>query len=293
MIHTLKVTNFRGESLTFDFDRMLMSPFKIISIKGVGPNKANINTVEVATNDGSVYNSARVDTRNIVIKMAFDGPDIEYLRQQCYKYFPLKKELTLEFVTDHRDTIISGYVESNEPDIFKSLETTQISILCPYPYFYSAESMANDTVFYGEAPVFEFPFEDLQSDSPSIEFGVINNVTEANIKYDGDAEVGVTFTAHAVGPVSNISIFDLDTGEKMSVKIDMIAGDDLIISTVKSKKYVRLLRNGTYTNMLNALDRNSNWVQLKKGDNAFAYTADSGLINLQFRVKNDILYEGI
>lgn len=293
MIHTLKVTNFRGESKVFDFDRMITAPFKIISIKGVGPNKANINTVEVATNDGSIYNSARVEARNIVIKMAFDGWDIEALRQECYKYFPLKKQLTLEFKTDHRDTIITGYVESNEPDIFSSLETTQISIICPYPYFYSAESQAKDTVFYGEEPLFEFPFENPVDESPSIEFGQINNVTEANIFYDGDAEVGLTFTAHAVGPVSNISIFDLDTGERMAVNIDMIAGDDLIISTVKSRKYVRLLRDGVYSNMLNALDRHSSWVQLKKGDNAFAYAAESGLLNLQFRVQNDVLYEGI
>lgn len=293
MIHTLTVTNFRGESKVFDFDRMSTAPLKILSIKGVGPNKANINTVEVATNDGSIYNSARVEARNIVIKIGFDGWDIEALRQESYKYFPLKKPVTLEFLTDHRDTVITGYVESNEPDIFSKLETTQISIVCPYPYFYSAESQAEDTVFYGEEPLFEFPFEDPVDESPSIEFGQINNVTEANIKYDGDAEIGVTFTAHAVGPVSNLSIFDLDTGERMTVKIDMIAGDDLIISTVKSKKYVRLLRNGVYSNMLNALDRNSSWVQLKKGDNAFAYTADSGLLNLQFRVQNDVLYEGI
>lgn len=293
MIHTLKVTNFRGESKVFDFDRMLTAPLKILSVKGVGPNKASINTVEVATNDGSIYNSARVEARNIVLKIGFDGLDIEALRQESYRYFPLKKPVTLEFLTDHRDTVITGYVESNEPDIFSKLETTQISIICPYPYFYSAESQAKDTVFYGEEPLFEFPFEDPMDESPSIEFGKINNVTEANIFYEGDAEVGVTFTAHAVGPVSDISIFDLDTGERMTVKIDMIAGDDLIISTVKSKKYVRLLRNGIYTNMLNALDRNSSWVQLKKGDNAFAYTAAEGLLNLQFRVQNDVLYEGI
>lgn len=292
MIHTLTVTNYRGEKYVFDFANMLTSEFVITDIKGVGPNKATINSVEVATNDGSIFNSARVEARNIVIKIAFNGWDIEALRQKCYRYFPLKKMLTLEFLTDHRDCIITGYVEANEPNIFSKMEDTQISIVCPYPYFYSAESQSKETVFYGEEPLFEFPFEN-EGDLPLVEFGQINNVTEANIPYEGDAEVGLTFTAHAVGPVSNISIFDLDTGDSMTVRIDLIAGDDLIISTVKSRKYVRLLRNGTYSNMLNSLDRNSTWVQLKKGDNAFAYTAESGLLNLQFRVQNDILYEGI
>ena len=56
---------------------------------------------------------------------------------------------------------------------------------------------------------------------------------------------------------------------------------------------MQLLRNGIYTNILNALDQQSDWFSLSKGDNAFAYTADTGASNLQFQIANQIAYEGV
>ena len=39
------------------------------------------------------------------------------------------------------------------------METTQISIVCPDPYFYSAgPDGTNTTIFYGVEPLFEFAF---------------------------------------------------------------------------------------------------------------------------------------
>ena len=54
-----------------------------------------------------------------------------------------------------------------------------------------------------------------------------------------------------------------------------------------------LLRNGLYTNILNCLDRDSDWFQLSKGDNLFAFVAEEGTSNLQFRIQNKIVYEGV
>lgn len=292
MIRTVKATNYRGEALTIDLADPYSSGFAVTKIEGLGPNKATINTVEIATNDGAVYNSGRVESRNIVISLVFVGNAIEELRRKTYRYFPLNKPLTLEIVTDTRSAVISGYVESNEPDIFSKMESTQISIICPDPYFRSVAEENTTIVFYGEEPVFEFPFENEGAD-PALEFGIIHQVTEANVPYTGESEVGVVFTVHALGAAKNIRIDNLDTRESMCIQIDMEAGDDLVISTVSGKKYFRRLRNGEYTNALNMLARDSDWFRLSKGDNAFAYQADEGLQNLQFEVSYDILYEGM
>lgn len=292
MIRTVKATNYRGETLTIDLANPYSSGFAVTSIEGLGPNKATINTVEIATGDGAIYNSGRVDPRNIVIKMIFVGDDVETLRRKTYQYFPLNKLLTFEVVTDKRSAVISGYVESNEPQIFSKTESTSISIICPDPYFRSLSVDNSRVVFYGEEPVFEFPFEN-EGSAPSIEFGIIHQITEANIPYSGESEVGAIFTIHALGPAKNVRIDNLDTGESMSVKIELVSGDDLIISTVSGNKFVMLLRNGEYTNSLNRLDRNSDWFKLSKGDNAFAYQAEEGLNNLQFEVAYDTLYEGM
>lgn len=302
MINSIIITNYLGEQITLDLENPENSGFIVREIRGLGPCKATINTTEVSTNDGSIYNSARLNARNIVFDLVFIGTDIESLRQLSYKFFPIKKPLTLEFITDNRDCVTTGYVESNEPNIFSSSESATISILCPDAYFYSIEAGENITTFYGEDPLFEFPFENNSLTENLIEFGNIRQYTDAVIVYDGDSEIGITITIHSVGEASNISIYNTGTRQQMVIdtaKIEsltgsgLIAGDDIIICTVKGKKSITLLRNGEYTNILNALDKKSDWFQLVKGENVFAYTAETGVQNLQFKVQNDVIYEGI
>ena len=292
MIKTVKITNYRGEVLTLDLANPYSSGLAVTNIDGLGPEKASINTVEIASNDGSMFNSARVESRNIVLSLRFVGTNVEECRRLTYKFFPLKKTLTFEVITDERQAAITGYVESNEPDIFSKTENTKISIICPDPFFKASLDPNVNVVFYGEEALFEFEFEN-DGNEPMLEVGRINEVTEANVPYEGDSEVGGIFTVHALGPAKNIRIDNLDTGEMMVINIELAEGDDLIISTVSNSKYIRRLRNGVYTNVLNSLDRKSSWFKLARGDNAFAYQAEEGMTNLRFDVSHTVLYEGI
>ena len=76
-------------------------------------------------------------------------------------------------------------------------------------------------------------------------------------------------------------------------QVDLVEGDDIIISTVKGEKYVHKLQDGVEMNALNRIDRDADWFLLSKGDNLFAYTAEEGLRNLDFQIQNYILYEGV
>ena len=58
-------------------------------------------------------------------------------------------------------------------------------------------------------------------------------------------------------------------------------------------KSVKLLRDGIRTNILNCIDRNSDWFRLVKGENTFAYEATEGRNNLQMVIENEIAYEGV
>ena len=73
----------------------------------------------------------------------------------------------------------------------------------------------------------------------------------------------------------------------------MIAGDDIIISTIKRNKFVRFVREGVVYNILGCLTRDSDWLSLTKGDNIVAYAAESGDSNLQFTVEHQTAYEGV
>lgn len=302
MIKSVTIKNHLDEAVKIELGDGDPSHGMIItSITGLGPPKANINMTDLAAMDGSLYNSARVEKRNIVIVMRFAfAPTIEDTRQRTYKYFPIKKPVTFLIETDNRIIETIGFVESNDPDIFSKEESNQISLVCDDPYFYSAGK--NVVVFFGVEPLFEFEFSNESLDEPMIEFGSIENETEKTVYYDGDSEVGITILIHALGNVGNITIYNTKTREVMKIDVDkiealtgsgIVSGDDIIITTVRGNKTVRLLRNGRYTNILNALDKTSNWFQLAKGDNVFAYSTDYGSEYLEFKIENQVIYEGV
>lgn len=307
MIYSIVVTNYLGDRIKLELGKPDISGFLIKSITGLGPAKANVNTTEVSTNDGSLFNSARLSQRNIVLDMVFIntvyGESIEDLRQKSYKYFPLKKSVELTIETDNRYVKTTGYVESNEPNIFSSQEGTQISIICPDPYFYSAgEDGNNVTNFYSIDPMFEFPFSNESLDDPLLVFGKIQIKTEGVITYHGDSEIGVMIYIHAIGPATNINIYNTETREVTRINTEkissltgkgIVASDDIVINTAKGEKSITLIREGVSYNILNCLDKNTDWFTLAKGDNIFAFTADSGVTNLQFRVENKVIYEGV
>lgn len=304
MIKSVTITNHLDESIKLDLFNPEESGFIIKSIEGLGPVKANINFKELATNDGAIDNSARLSSRNIVMNLQFmESPTIEETRLKSYKYFPIKRNIKFLIETDSRICETIGRVETNVPTIFSNAEGCQISILCSNPYFYSAgENGTSQTTFYGTEPLFEFPFSNESLTEDLIEFGSIENRTEGTIYYDGDAEIGITIQIHAVGEAEGLVIYSTKTREIMRINDDKLkslmgsgiqAGDEITITTSRGEKGIYMLRNGVTTNILNSLEKPIKWFQLSKGDNTFAYTASAGLTNLQFRIENKVIYEGV
>ena len=304
MIKSVTITNHLDESIKLDLFNPEESGFIIKSIEGLGPVKANINFKELATNDGAIDNSARLSSRNIVMSLQFmESPTIEETRLKSYKYFPIKRNIKFLIETDSRICETIGRVETNVPTIFSNAEGCQISILCSNPYFYSAgENGTNQTIFYGTEPLFEFPFSNESLTEDLIEFGSIENRTEGTVYYDGDAEIGITIQIHAVGEAEGLVIYNTKTREIMRINDDKLkslmgsgiqAGDEITITTSRGEKGIYMLRSGVTTNILNSLEKPIKWFQLSKGDNTFAYTASAGLTNLQFRIENKVIYEGV
>ena len=307
MIKSITVTNYLGDKLKLELTRPERSGFAVKSITGLGPGKANISTSEMSTTDGGLYNSSRLPVRNIVLSLEFLwGSSIEDTRQKSYRYFPIKRQVTLLLETDNRMVEISGYVESNEPTIFSKNEGSEISIICPDPYFYSVgEKGIISTEFYGTESLFEFPFSNESLTDSLIEMGSISQITERTLVYEGDTDIGIVITINATGEANNVSIIHrvgssmgvmrIDT-EKLKLSTGSIikAGDQIIISTMKGNKYIKLIRDGETKSILNCLDRNVEWFQLVRGENVFTYTADGvGVHNLNISIKSQVRYEGV
>lgn len=317
MIISVTATNYLGEKMTFELAKP--NGVYIKSIDGLGPAQANINTTELSSNDGSVFNSARLNQRNIVITFGLMfNPMIEDMRHTIYKYFPMKKPVRLDIVTDRRKCYTIGYVETNNPDIFNKEETQQVSIICPSPWLYGITDSSGTIDMYHVAKKFEFdrdaksPIEQVNpnqslgffpTDGDNVEFGEINKNTATTFTYEGDDDTGVRFTLHFLGSVySDFSINDDKTNEHMTIKSNFTGGgfnvgDTLYISTVKGNKYVRTLeRYGSeFQNAIALLDRNSSWLTVKQGENSFSITSEtSGVADyIQAEIDFDIIYMGV
>ena len=227
-------------------------------------------------------------------------PTIEDARQKTYKYFPSKKKITLVIKTDNRQVETEGYVESNVPNIFSPEEETQISILCPDPNFYGIGD--ESTIFSGVQPLFEFPFSNESLNRNLIEFSRIMLDTRATLWYNGDSDTGILITIHALNSADNITIWNNDTYEHITIDTKRVSqisgtsfgrGDDIIISTTKGHKYIQLLQNGQYYNIISAINKDADWFQLTNGANVFTFTAETGENNLLVTFSYRKAYTGI
>lgn len=302
MIQSIEVINHLGESLVLELRSPEKSGLLVRSITGITPTNASVNVSEMATIDGGIVNSeVRTTYRNIVISLGFMFcPSIEDSRLLTYRYFPVKRKLRLKINTDKRSVYTEGYVESNEPDIFSSESSTQISIVCPDPNLYDIS--LSTIIFSGRDPMFEFPFSNESLTENLIELSRKKEDYSETIQYSGDSDIGFIMTVHALGEARNITIYNSEMREFTIINTDKIktltgiefgSTDDLIISSIPGNRYVKLLRNGIYTNVLNCVDRTSDWLKLRKGLNTIAYTAEEGKENLEFKIEYRTAYEGV
>ena len=294
MIKSFTIITYLGDSITLGLGEPDTSGFLITNVDGLGPVKADINMTDLATQDGSKYSSARAQNRNIVFSMFFvsDRYSIEEMRHLSYKFFPLKKPLTVIIHTDTRTLSTTGYVESNEPNIFTNLEGTTISVICPDAYLYEYNTTAKDT-FYGISPQFEFPFKNDSLSEDLLIMGTYENAIAKDIIYEGDAEVGIIFHIYAKGSASGLTLYNLNTNGYLGLSTSILEGDEIIINTKRGQKGATLIRNGLFYNIINDVSRPAEWVQLTKGINRLAFTADEGQENLHVSAEYQIVYEGV
>lgn len=331
MIKSVIVTNNLGESIEMELRSPEKSGFLITDIDGIGPGSGNINITELATMDGGIYDSARLPSRNIVLNIRFydEYETVETLRMKSYKYFPIKKEISLTVVTDSVMLRTSGFVEKNEPNIFSNEEGTQISIICPDPNLYLKDPSIKR--FNTIRPLFQFPFKggtyiesvsDLIDDrseniidsnndpillttyelTHKIKMSLMDLSQYQTLYYSGHEDVGIEMRFHFLGVVTNPTIYNITKNKKMSINTEMIEkisgsgiifGDDIVISTVKGKKSIVLIRNGEYFNIFNCLDKDTSWITLSHGENILYITSDSGIEYVNLTIVNDIVYEGV
>lgn len=301
MIYAITAINFRGESLRMELSHPEKSGLVVRSVDGIGAGQANINLSDMATTDGGKFNSARLTSRNITLVLKpMTIPSVEENRHKTYRIFPTKKPISLIFETDSGLRRIEGYTETNDPDIFSNLETCQISILCPDPYFYDTDYTT--MTLSGYESMFEFPFSNESLTENLIIFDNLKYLKRVSFVYHGEADTGVILNIHAKGDARKIKFYAIEADMSMLIDTDKFpsvignkiqSSDDIFISTYLGDRTAYLVRDGIRYNIINSLGRNAEWFNLIAGVNTFSYTAVEGENLLDVTLKYRNIYEGV
>lgn len=239
--------------------------FKVTNISGLEPPKMAIYSSNVYTIPGEVFNYAKDEKRNIVIEM-FLVNDVSYDINQLVTAFKSTQKITLEF--DDRFTI-DGYVETLTYDEFSDKVACQISIMCLYPYFLSANIQS--TSFLGLESLFQFPFSLPVEGQP---FG--------NLRENPNTEIDVTNTGMKTGcrieiyfndNATNIELKNLTNNSELIINRDFWLGETLIVDFTGVNKIVMVNGKNIISNVLPT----NNFLYLSSGVNRITYKVEQGL----------------
>ena len=215
--------------------------FALTDVQGLSPAPSNVNITKTAGGDGSIFNSAMIPQRNIVLTL-YVLPNIEAHRNALYAFFVPNSVITLLISTGTRTAQISGVVESFDGTFFTAAEMFTISILCPQPFF-----------------------ENQTAKTKALTAGS-NTVTNS-----GDYACG--FTASLTVAAGGSDVVISDGVNSLTIDGDTLQTSDVLtISTVPGAVEVK---KGT-TNLVNLITLSGGFPKLSTGNNTITVTNAAG-----------------
>lgn len=258
------------------------------SIEGLDPPDAVLNMTRDTGSDGSVFNSAYADNRQIIITLAINGP-AEDNRITLYRYVKSKQLIRFYYRDGLRDVWIDGYVKSMHIGLFEQKQIAQITLICPDPYFKAVEPSEYELL--SRTSGFEFPFS-IETGDP-IPFSEIVDVIDTDVINPGDVETGVVIRFVARGYVIRPAILFGDD-QYFRINFSMLEGSEIRISTIRKQKSVTLINpDGTTTNLIGMIDPGSTWPVFDPADNYISLDASGNKDKLDAYVELTALYEGV
>lgn len=282
----LSVKNAKGEILSFPD-----SPYyDVIITDGLTPANVNVSATELFGYDGAKLLGSQVGVRNIVLDIILKS-DIEYARQNLYKYFPPNENIRLYLKNENRDMYIDGRVETFEANLYSMKQRPQISIICPQPFFISKE---NVELSYSEIEaMFTFPFE--IPVNMGIEFTAGSGSSNKATFEGGDVNSGMIFEIKATKTFENGRTLTFTNGSQ-TMKINdiyMQIGDVLYINTFKGHKQIIIDRNiaGTVDNGMKYFS--GDWLQVTSGTNNLVFENSASATDIKVKAQAFKYYTGV
>lgn len=167
-MYKLKVQPQNGTiyELTHDYDE-----FRITEIEGLDPPENTVN-VTGGLFDGGIFNSSRLQSRNIIIHGVLRG-NIDASRRKLYGLFPYKSPVSVFFDDGVRNLKTVGYVEKTDCSPFEFPAGFSVSLLCPDP-FWQAVSQITASLPYGSTVTVNNPGDIAAGFQLRVEFSAEN-----------------------------------------------------------------------------------------------------------------------
>lgn len=261
--------------------------YTVLSVSGLNPPKATVFTAKSPNKKGSKKNGSTLDERIVIIQIKLLG-DVEANRNALYAWTDTEQELKIYYRNGQKNIYCEGTVTACDIDLFTSNEIVNVAILCNDPYLHDMQEVVSD--ISSLLKHFTFPFA---IDSAGVPFSTLKENTTTNV-FNAGAETGVVIAVRCKGEVSNLRIYNAnDTTQQF--KINRILHKDWIveINTENSPKTVKLIKpDNTEENLLKYV-YNPTWFTLKKGNNLFGYSADTGINDVEITVGFRNKYLGV
>lgn len=259
---------------------------KVIDIQGIEASSYTINTAQ-SEQDGATITSIKIEAREITITGDIEKNDKELTnREELIRFFNPKQEGEMIITRNNISRKIQYRVSSLDfvtNKMYECIDFTLILESTEEPYFSDAKNSGN--YLTAVSPQFTFPLVI----SPTKIMGYRTFKPVMPLVNDGDKETGIEIIVTAKrGKMDNIKLI-LNNNEYIKVNVTLEQWDELRINTNPRKKSVML--NGV--NIINKIDRNSTFFNLKIGKNILKYECDNGNTNIDIDVQFYRKYLGV
>lgn len=253
--------------------------FKLANVDGITVANVDISSSSVASMDGDVVTNTRTMPRSIVLDLAIEK-DVERVKRYILHYIKPKQKCTLRMTQDDRTTQIFGIIETIDLPRYTMKATMQVTVYCSDPYWQDVENSSQelseiiDLFYFTDNTPEEIESEDdnmLFFPVEGIPFGEYDTSRTKNLTNDGDVAAGLEIHIIALATVTNPVIYN-GNGEYIGVDLTLSGGDEVIITTGKGTKTIRV--NGE--NKISKIREGSTWLQLEVGENEFTIDSEDG-----------------
>lgn len=269
-------------------------PWELQTCEGIYEFASQVNTMDDAMTDGSIYQGSKVTKRNIVITLR-DRPNADHManRKLLYSVFKPASAGVFAYTENGETKAIEYYVEKVYIDAVKRSRAATVSLICPNPFFHDLTDTVVSMADWDSLFEFEHEFT-----SEGEEFATRNVERLKTIENYNADNIGVTITIKAFGAVTNPAIYHVEAQTAIKIgttakPLAMVSGDSVVVTTETNNKHVYLVHNDIWTEINNYLSEDTEFIQLGIGSNTFGYNALSGAENMVVSIAYRNRYLGV